>query len=391
MSSSDYKEDLEYLYSALLCHPSILEDQRMQCAFKKLYLSIVAQEFEYDSFIDVATELTAFFQDGHTNIEIPYTAQDRCMKLKCYWNEDDCDELVLTERYENIPKHAKIFAVEDMQVSELIFALADRIPHENIYLVKSRMIMYPYQNYHVFSEINLKKLFGVKENYSVTFSVDGKLIKKDIPLVYYDGFLDFRPDDEFLAYEVSDDAVVMYLNQYICNEKYKQTLSELACICEEQEISSFVLDLSDNMGGDSSVIDEFIKYTRKKNYRRYEMIDFSSGKRKRMTSRANVVKNQQQDILLPEKIYCKVSHNTFSSARTFAVTLKDNGIATICGVPTGGKPNSYGMPKRMIMPKTNIRFRVSRACFFRSDVSSDEEITLMPELAKYSMHFRVGR
>jgi len=93
-----------------------------------------------------------------------------------------------------------------------------------------------------------------------------------------------------------------------------------------------------------------------------------------------VVENPQQDLLLPEKIYCKVSHNTFSSARTFAVTLKDNGIATICGVSTGGKPNSFGMPKKMSMPKTGIRFRVSRCCFLRPNASGDEESALMKEV-----------
>ncbi|MBQ3028859.1 MAG: hypothetical protein IJD26_07230, partial [Lachnospiraceae bacterium] len=141
-----------------------------------------------------------------------------------------------------------------------------------------------------------------------------------------------------------------------------------------------VLDLSDNMGGDSSVIDEFLKYTRIKRYRRYEMIDFSSGEERKITSREDVVENCWKDLLLPEKIYCKVSHNTFSSARTFAVTLKDNGVASICGTPTGGKPNSYGMPKKMSMPNTNTRFRVSRCSFLRPDASGDEEIALMPEI-----------
>ena len=159
----------------------------------------------------------------------------------------------------------------------------------------------------------------------------------------------------------------------------KQTLRELAYICDTQNINAFVLDLSENMGGDSSVIDEFIKYTRIKEYHRYEMADFSAGEARVVTNRVDVVENQQQNFLLPEKIYCKVSYNTFSSARTFAVTLKDNGIATICGTPTGGKPNSYGMPKKMVMPKTKICFRVSRACFLRPDADRDEEITLMPE------------
>ena len=99
-----------------------------------------------------------------------------------------------------------------------------------------------------------------------------------------------------------------------------------------------------------------------------------------------MVENPQQDLLLPEKIYCKVLHNTFSSART----LKDNGIATICGVPTGGKPNSFGIPKKMSIPKMCIRFRVSRCCFLRSDAYGDEQSALMTEIEGVCFEGKTG-
>lgn len=381
MGINEYKEDLEYLYTALLKHPYIIIDEKKKAELEELYLAKVDVVQDYNSFIDVATELTTFLQDGHTNIEIPYTSEDLCLNLKCCWSGANGDELILVEKYEDIPQNARIMSVEGIAIEELITALADRIPHENNYLVKSRMIRYPYQNYHMFSEMNLRRLFGTKRSYTITFTVGEEKIKRDILLLPYDGFLEFISDDEFLTYEIIAGTVIMHLNTCICNEEYKRMLRELVYICNTQSINAFVLDLSENMGGDSSVIDEFIKYTRVKQYHRYEMVDFSTGEARMITNRKDVVENQQQDSLLPEKIYCKVSHNTFSSARTFAVTLKDNGIATICGVPTGGKPSSYGMPKKMSMPKTNIRFRVSRACFLRPDASRDEEIALMPALS----------
>lgn len=382
MGKNDYQEDLGYLYSELRKHPAIIVDEKKKTELEALYLAKEETVCDYDSFIDAATKLTGYFQDGHTNIEIPYTSADLCLKLKGRWGGENCEELILEKAYEDIPEKTRIICVEGMPIQEVIEALAERIPHENLYLVKSRMVQYPYQNYHIFSEMNLKRLFGYKKRYTVTFAVDDKLIKKDIPLMPYDGFLEFLPDDEFLTYEIVGDTAIMHLNTCICNEEYRRTLKELANICNTQNINTFVLDLSENMGGDSSVIDEFIKYTRTKKYCRYGMIDFSSGEAKEVTNRADVVWNQQYDLLLPERICCKVSCNTFSSARTFAVTLKDNGMATICGTPTGGKPNSYGMPKKMTMPKTGIRFRVSRACFLRPDSNGDEEIALMPESEK---------
>ena len=90
----------------------------------------------------------------------------------------------------------------------------------------------------------------------------------------------------------------------------------------------------------------------------------SSGSPVCLSSREAVVINQKKNLLFPEKIYCRVSYTTFSSARTFAVTLKDNGVVTIIGEPTGGKPCFYGMPKKDLTPNFKICFRVSRALFY---------------------------
>jgi hypothetical protein len=123
------------------------------------------------------------------------------------------------------------------------------------------------------------------------------------------------------------------------------------------------------MGGNSAVIDEFIKFTHVDSFRRYEMIDFSSGEAKTITRRSDEIKNHKKECLFPTEIYCKVSHNTFSSARTFAVTLKDNGIAKIIGTETGGKPNSYGMPNysnnrlRTICKKGLLWITTSCSCY----------------------------
>ena len=93
----------------------------------------------------------------------------------------------------------------------------------------------------------------------------------------------------------------------------------------------------------------------------------------------SIINNCKKDILFPERIVCRVSNTTFSSARTFAVTLKDNNIATIIGEPTGGKPCSYGMPKRDETPNCNMRFRVSRCLFLRPNPDGDDDVSLFPE------------
>jgi len=142
---------------------------------------------DYNSLIDAITKVTMFFQDGHTNIELLYATDDLCLNIPCKWQKE---RLILMDNYRNIPAGAEIISVEGRTVSELLSLAETRIPHENIYLVKSRTTEYPYKNYHLFCAMNLKALFGKKESYAVVFLVNGEMVEKQCSLVRYDGFLD---------------------------------------------------------------------------------------------------------------------------------------------------------------------------------------------------------
>lgn len=375
MNMEAFKEDLYFLYTALLKHPTVLIDAQAKRNLMQLYEAKTGEVYSYDSFIDAATELTSFFRDGHTNIEIPYSEQDLCIPLSCGWDKNG--SLVLDgEGYGEIPVGAQIAEVDGVAVEELVSLMSNRIPHENRYLVKSRMICYPYQNYHLFSKMNLNRLFGVKDSYDVSFLLGGGEVTKRCYLEYYNGFLEFKDEDDFISYEIQDEEMTLHLDACIFNEQYKKTLEMLAWLCKERKITTFVLDLSRNMGGNSAVIDEFISYTDTETFRRYEMIDYSAGEARQISSRRTLVRNERKPVCFPADMYCKVPCHTFSSARTFAVTLKDNGIARIIGTATGGKPNSYGMPKKLRMPKSGLRFRVSTSYFMRPDERKDDAITL---------------
>lgn len=226
--------------------------------------------------------------------------------------------------------------------------------------------------------MNLRALFGNKDSFEICFSVNGKLIRKSCVLKNYNTFLDFKDNCDFISYEIADKTAILHLNSCICNETYKAVLNDLADACEKRKPESLILDLSKNMGGSSAVIDEFIKYVDIDEFKRYEMIDYTQGTAKYITRRNDIVKNTRSAKCFHLDIYCRVSYDTFSSAKTFAVTLKDNGIAKIIGTPTGGKPNSFGMPQKYKTPNNDIAFRVSRALFFRPDSAGDNDVSLFP-------------
>lgn len=372
-----YKEDLEYLYSKLVKHPLFIIKSSEQLAFDNLFSSVCDNKIiNYNQFIDAVNQLTGFFQDGHTNMELPYSSKDKAINISCRWHNE---KLLLSRSYMGVACDAEITAIENVPVEDIVTYMADKIPHENIFLVKSRAINYPYKNYHMFSQMNLEALFGQKERYVFSFMSEGQTIQKEISLEQYNGYLDFT-EENFVYYEIIGDTAILHLDACICDDCYKNILAQLVDICVEKNITVLILDLSKNMGGNSAVIDEFIRYTNIDEYRRYEMIDYSKGSAEYITKRTDFVKNIRHEKCFYLEIQCHVSHDTFSSARTFAVTLKDNGIATkISGLPTGGKPNSFGMPQRFKTPIYQVPFRVSRCLFLRPNIEGDDDEALFPD------------
>lgn len=368
--------DLDHLYQALLTHPRLQDEPYERETFQELYPILKETCTDLAGFITAASDMTAFFQDGHTNIELPYTPSDLCLPIPCRWQMD----ALLTEcDLDDIAAGTQILGIEGKPLPHILQSMSRRIPHENLYLVKSRMTTYPYQNYHLFSKLNLTWLFGAKDAYRVDFLRGQQVDSRLIPLLPYSGFLDF-PDGNHISWDIQNGAALLQLDACIYDESYEQTLQQLAEACVFQRATSLTLDLSHNMGGSSAVIDPFIRHINTPCYRRYEMIDYSTGRPEQLCGRNEVITNKKNRFLFPQKLYCIVGHDTFSSARTFAVTLKDNGLATILGQPTGGKPSSYGKPKKDILPHTGIRLRVSQALFLRPNAQLDDEDTLTPDL-----------
>lgn len=370
-----YKKDLDYLYNALGKHPIFVREQNKRKDFK-LYYEILFKNFQCNNFEELilfSSKLTAFFSDGHTNIEIPYTTNDMCIHLPCEWENENNDNLLLVENMYGISSKSKIVRIEHLSITELIDKMMEMIPHENRYLVKSRMIHYPYLNYHVFSSFNLERMFGKKDSYRIEFCENGELVTKGISLVKYDNYPSFNDDALPFHYEIKDSTIFVYIDACIYNQNYQNFLHEVAMLCNKNSIQHMVLDLSKNMGGTTSVIDEFISYTHVTNYQPYSTIDYSCDTEKIIEDRRKGRINSPKEYLFPEDIQVKVGYDTFSAARTFAVTLIDNNIAKLLEGCSGGKPNSFGAPIKDYLPVSKIKFRVSTRYFMRPDSTRDSE------------------
>ena len=140
---SSYVKDLEFLYSKLIKHPLFIIDRNKLSEFERIYSDIFDRQRSFSDFINSMNLLTGFFGDGHTNIELPYTTEDKCLNIPCFWKND---KLLLAEDYEEVKCGAEVVSIENTPIENILSQMSHRIPHENIYLIKSRMINYPYKN-----------------------------------------------------------------------------------------------------------------------------------------------------------------------------------------------------------------------------------------------------
>lgn len=113
-------------------------------------------------------------------------------------------------------------------------------------------------------------------------------------------------------------------------------------------VEKLIVDLRNNGGGDSSVLDRFID-------------ELAAAK----------------DINRKGRLFVIVGRRTFSSAILNAVDLKKKTAAVFYGEPTGGKPNHYGEIQTLTLP--NLGLKVSYSTKYFQFVAGDEP-SLTPDV-----------
>jgi C-terminal processing protease CtpA/Prc len=206
-----------------------------------------------------------------------------------------------------------------------------------------------------------------------------------------------RDDRPFMSFAIdtTSDLAVLTLNSCRFDEEYRGKLREFFAEVSARGIGSVCLDVRRNPGGDSRVIDEFLRYIDIDTLKTYgSTVRYSRDARKQTkmlkfgveeyprTARKNEM-IVGKDLLFSGSLYVLTSPNTFSSANMFAATIQDNRIGTIVGEPTGNQPSCCGHPLSFQMPRTGIYFKVSHKLFFRPDSTLDGIDAVYPDVEAY--------
>ncbi|MFZ7103779.1 MAG: S41 family peptidase [Peptococcaceae bacterium] len=156
--------------------------------------------------------------------------------------------------------------------------------------------------------------------------------------------------EETYWFEYLKEEKIIYLNYSSCRQMRDKPFEifarEFWDFVQNHEVHKLVVDIRENRGGSSTILDPFIKEIRNSSF------------------------NQQG------KLFVMIGKDTYSSAVLNAVSLKKKTNAYFVGEATGGEPNHYGEVKQFKLPNSEKNIRYSTKYFHWLDQDSN---TLEPD------------
>jgi hypothetical protein len=161
-----------------------------------------------------------------------------------------------------------------------------------------------------------------------------------------------RNPEQNYWYEYLPDSKTLYLHYRRCANMplrpFNRFASELLMFMDKNPVERMVIDLRMNVGGNSTILDPFIKALSKR-----------------------------RDVNQPGRLFALIGRGTFSSACLNAIRLKRETKAMLLGEPTGQRPNSYGEVKAMTLPHSKMRVQYSTRYF---KTMNDDPPALAPDI-----------
>lgn len=335
-------EDINYLSSELPQKHKNLFFQKSKVDFFKEIADLKA---DIDSLNDYEVKLqiakiVASIRDAHTSVPLPINL---LLPLELYWFSDGIYVISSPLEYSDI-LHRKIIKVNEIAIEEVINVLSSIISFENEAYLKSQLPKY-------FPAIELLYDLGLVndiDSLELTYEDENKNIRtleiKSLPLreskeklslikndLLHSSNLPIykRNSDKYYWFLYIDTSNIVYFKYNACRDMLPTDAvtfcKELMQFIEENVVEKLIIDLRNNFGGNSLLLDDFIEYIKHCD---------------KLNKKGN--------------LFVIVGRETFSSALLNAFSLKENTSAIFLGEPTGGKPNCYGEVERFSLKNSGL-------------------------------------
>lgn len=212
--------------------------------------------------------------------------------------------------------------------------------------------------------------FDISEGVSYAFQDEnGKRFSRHYHFVDYENAANKSDPDseESLVYSVDKEKGIGLFDLNFCdyNDKYAEETDAFFNEVIDAGCGCVIVDLRDNPGGDSYVVNEFLRHINTESY-------LSPGVKVRygpflIDHNARAIENQRYDTVFDGQVYVLTNAATFSAAMDFAMYVQDNGLGIIVGEASGNLPDSYGDILTFSLPESKLYLTVSNKKWKRID------------------------
>lgn len=204
--------------------------------------------------------------------------------------------------------------------------------------------------------------------------------------VSWEAFVEIRneydtPGEEpkdFVYYDIEEQKslAILTLTQCNYNQTYVDCVREMFTAIKQKNIRNVAVDLRGNGGGNSMVGNEFIKYLPTGYY--------SDGPYDWRWGFLNIHQNgkttnaRYENLTFDGQVYILTDHESFSSAKDFAMLIQDNHLGKIVGEPSANSVNGYGEVAYFYLPNTGLFVQISTKKWYRIDEANTDDY-VMPD------------
>ena len=339
---------------------------------KNLYFHLSEKEFnrqleklknnvphETDEQIEIALSvILAGIGDTHTGSSI---GSEFRYPLELHWYAEGIYIVGTAKEYPNL-LDAKIITLNGKKIEEAVNILRPLLAGANESWFKTQIVYY-------LPIPGVLKYFGLSNSDEIELRVElknGLVEKVKLKSMNYKEYVAAdRPDKtvplyrshpyENYWYEYLKKEKITYLNYNSCrqmrNKPFEIFDRELWNFINTHEIDKLILDIRENRGGISTILDPFIKELKNSSF------------------------NRQGEL------YVIIGKDTYSSAILNAIRLKKETNACFVGEATGGEPNHYGEVREFKLPNSQKAIRYSTKYFhwLDQDINTFEPDKEIPE------------
>lgn len=355
-------------------------EKEKQARFEMIQEPLTAAQFYF-----ALNSLVTQVGDAHTILRFEET--DRALPLSFGWVQEG---LVIVDDYGPFRQGDLVVRFGGKCPLDLLEELNSLVSAETFYWVRGASI-------DLLRKRSVLEYLDLVEEERVFFTVE----RSGIILVGLEAFFevemksrnnleDLLADRHGWYIEKQENLAVFYLNVCINDEIFSNEVEDFFDAVRSYAIENLAIDLRGNVGGDSRVLDAFMKNLPVGSYKTYgTRINYSKLAADRVGFRrtwgaANFSPSTREVETVAEPftgaLYVLIGNQTFSSGNWIAVVFHDNELADIIGEPTGNAPSSFGDMLTFQLPNTKFILGVSYKYFTRPDPSKDPQDTLYPDV-----------